>query len=281
MSDAGPTPADAAKVEKPRSVALSVGIGLVLAAIVIGSLVIGPIAFFVFASLVLVLAQAELYTVLKATGRTPAILLGLVCGGVLLVSTWQFGLQGLAVAATLPVPAILAWSLTVPSDEASSLVTSTLLGIFYGPLLAGFAVLILRAENGSALMVTFIGQVAVFDSAAYLFGRKIGRTKMAPVTSPKKSWEGFAAATVTVSVLSAIVVPMLTDLSVIAAVALGLLMSIVGPLGDLAESLVKRDLGVKDMGTLLPGHGGLFDRVDAIIFSAPFAWSVMRLAGIV
>jgi phosphatidate cytidylyltransferase len=156
-------------------------------------------------------------------------------------------------------------------------VASTYLGIVYGPFLAAFAVLILRGRDGLVLAPAFIGMTAIFDSGGYLVGRKLGRHAMAPKTSPKKSWEGFGAGVVVCVGLSVAVLPFVHPFTPWLALKLALVMCAASPFGDLAESLVKRDLGVKDMGTLMPGHGGLFDRIDSILFNAPVAYLVLRI----
>ncbi|HVL79961.1 MAG TPA: phosphatidate cytidylyltransferase [Actinomycetota bacterium] len=278
--DAAPQPPGAAAAaDRPRSLKAAVGFGIVLAVVVIASLLISPLTFFLFAAVVLLVAQAELYAVLKASGYAPAAMLGLVCGAVLLASTYVWGPLALALSLTLPVPLLLVWAVTVPVERVRSTIASTYLGVVYGPFLAGFAVLLLREEHGRALIVAFVGMTAVLDSGAYLVGRKLGRHRMAPRTSPKKSWEGFLGGSLITVGLSALVLPLFEPFDVSLAVRLAIVMSLVSPMGDLAESLVKRDLGVKDMGTLLPGHGGAFDRVDSIVYSAPVAYFVLVTLG--
>ena len=273
------TPGAAGSPERPRSVWMAVGTGLALAGLVIGTLVAGKVAFFYLALVVVLVAQAELYAVLKAAGHSPVAIVGLVCGAVILAGAFYRGAPALALGAVLPLPLLLLWGLTVPTERVRSVLSSTYLGVVYGPLLVGFAVLLLRGRDGLVLTATFVGMSAVHDAGAYLIGRKIGRRRMAPRTSPGKTWEGFAAGTVVMVGLSAAVLPLVHPFDVWLAVRLALVMSVTTPLGDLVESLVKRDLGVKDMGSLMPGHGGFFDRIDAIIFNAPVAYFVLRTLG--
>jgi phosphatidate cytidylyltransferase len=258
---------------------MAVATGLVLAALVVGTLVAGKIAFFVLAFVVVIIAQAELYAVLKAAGFSPVVLVGLICGGVILGGAYYRGTPALALGLVLPLPVLLLWGLTVPVDRVRSVLSSTYFGIVYGPLLIAFAVLLLRGPDGLVLTATVVGMSAMHDAGAYLIGRKIGRHKLAPHTSPGKTWEGWAAGTVVMVGLSAAVLPLIHPFDPWLAVRLALVMSVTTPLGDLVESLVKRDLGVKDMGSLIPGHGGFFDRIDAIIFNAPVAYYVLRTLG--
>jgi len=124
------------------------------------------------------------------------------------------------------------------------------------------------------ITATIVGMSAVHDAGAYLVGRKIGRHPMAPKTSPGKTWEGFASGTVVMVGLSCAVLPFIHPFDVLLALKLALVMSVSTPLGDLVESLLKRDLGVKDFGTLLPGHGGFLDRFDGLLFALPVAYYV-------
>ncbi len=272
-------PEAAGSADKPRSVGMAIATGLVLAALVVGTLVAGKVAFFVLAFIVVIIAQAELYAVLKAAGFSPVVLVGLICGGVILAGAYYRGTPALALGLVLPLPVLLLWGLTVPVDRVRSVLSSTYFGIIYGPLLVAFAVLLLRGPDGLVLTATVVGMSAMHDAGAYLIGRKIGRHKLAPRTSPAKTWEGWAAGTVVMVGLSAAVLPLIHPFNVWLAVRLALVMSVTTPLGDLVESLVKRDLGVKDMGSLIPGHGGFFDRIDAIIFNAPVAYYVLRTLG--
>ncbi len=270
-------PGAAGSADKPRSVFTAIGVGLLLAGIVIGTLLAGKFAFFVLAFVIVLLAQAELYAVLKAAGHSPVVVVGLICGTVLLFGTYQRGEPALALGVALPLPLLLLWSLTVPLDRARAVIGSTYFGIVYGPMLVGFAVLLLRGRDGLVLTATVLGMTAWHDTWAYLLGRKIGRHPMAKRTSPGKTWEGFVAGTLITIAASCAVLPLIHPFDVVLALKLSLLLSVTTPIGDLAESLVKRDLGVKDMGSLVPGHGGFFDRIDGIIFNAPIAYFVLRV----
>ena len=270
-------PGAAGAAGKQRSVGQAIGVGLLLGAIVLGTLVVGKIPFFVLAFVVVLLAQAELYAVLKAAGYAPVVVVGLLCGALLLIGAYQRGAPGLALAVTAPIPLLLLWSLTVPIDRARSIVGSTYFGIAYGPLLVGFAILLLRGPDGLVLTATVVGMSAFHDTGAYLLGRKIGRHPMAKRTSPGKTWEGFFAGTALTVVASCAVLPLIYPFDLLLALKLSLVMSVTTPIGDLAESLVKRDLGVKDMGDILPGHGGLLDRFDALLFVLPAVYYLSRI----
>jgi phosphatidate cytidylyltransferase len=276
-ANAARRPGAAGSADKPRSVFQAIGVGLLLAGIVVGTLLAGKTPFFVLAFLVVLLAQAELYAVLKAAGHSPIVVVGLICGAVLLIGTYQRGAPALALCVALPLPLLLLWSLTVPIDRARAVIGSTYFGIVYGPLLVGFAILLLRGPDGLVLTATVLGMTAWHDTWAYLLGRKVGRHPMARRTSPGKTWEGFLAGTLVTLAASCAVLPLIYPFDLLLALKLSLLLSFTTPIGDLAESLIKRDLGVKDMGSLVPGHGGFFDRIDGIIFNAPIAYFVLRV----
>lgn len=243
------------------------------------SVAAGPGVFYGVAVAVVTMAQAELYAVLRRSGRAPATLVGLVCGAVLMVGAYVRGPVALTLLVALPLPLLLAWALTTPVGKAPSVVASTFLGIVYGPFLAAFAGLLLREPHGVILVPAFIGVVALQDSGAYLVGRKLGRHPMSPRISPGKSWEGLLAGTVVAVGGATAVLPLFEPFGWRSAFALSLALCVAAPLGDLAESVVKRDLGVKDMGSIVPGHGGFFDRLDAILFAAPVAYLVLVVLG--
>jgi phosphatidate cytidylyltransferase len=137
--------------------------------------------------------------------------------------------------------------------------------------------LLAAPEDGAFRIIAWIVTVVASDIGGYAVGVLFGRHPMAPSISPKKSWEGFAGSVAACLVSGVLTVTLLLDGSVTAGLVLGASVVLAATLGDLVESLVKRDLGVKDMGSLLPGHGGIMDRLDSIALSAPVAWVVLTL----
>ena len=153
-------------------------------------------------------------------------------------------------------------------------------GIFaaaYLPFLAAFAVLMLSAANGPQRVLYFISLVVANDVGGYAAGVLWGKHPLAPSVSPKKSWEGFAGSAVLASTIGAVLMWAFFDGPLWAGVVIGLLTVASATLGDLSESLIKRDLGLKDMGSLLPGHGGLMDRLDSLLVAAPFVYGSLSL----
>jgi phosphatidate cytidylyltransferase len=147
----------------------------------------------------------------------------------------------------------------------------------YVPVLAAFAMLMLAESNGPDRIVVFILAVVLSDTGGYGAGVLWGRHRMAPRVSPKKSWEGFAGSVVLATVGSAVVWPLFLGALWWQGALFGAVVVVTATLGDLAESLIKRDLGIKDMGRLLPEHGGLMDRLDSLLPTAPVAALLLTL----
>jgi len=176
------------------------------------------------------------------------------------------------------------WYMAAPPkarDGALRNIAVTLLGIAYVPFLAGYAMILLAQQSmGQGLVLSVLGLTFLYDMAAFAVGSFYGKRPLAPTISPKKSWEGlFFGGTLVTLFVGAAVLPNIRPIepSLPTAIGLALVIVIFAPLGDLAESLIKRDLRVKDMGTLLPGHGGVLDRIDSALFVLPAAWYFLRL----
>jgi phosphatidate cytidylyltransferase len=147
----------------------------------------------------------------------------------------------------------------------------------YVPFLASFAVLMLEPADGPRRVTAFVIVTMCSDIGGYLVGVIFGRHPMAPSISPKKSWEGFVGSVLFCAAGGAAAVHYLLEDAYWKGVVLGLAAVVSATVGDLSESMIKRDLGIKDMGTLLPGHGGIMDRLDSLLLTAPVAWAVLTL----
>ena len=270
-----------------RNVPAALVSGILLGAAVLALLAINKGAFVVLAAAAILLAQAELYAVMRTRGLQPATLLGLVCGAFTFVGAYLHGegavLLGLALGVGLTVP----WYVAAPvatRKHTTANAAATLLGLVYVPFMASFAMLLLRypGEAGRNLFLAMLVLTVLYDVTAYAIGSIWGHRPLAPTVSPNKSWEGAIGATFIVLLVAVSLIPLFSPFSsefvgAGPAVGMALVIAIVAPLGDLVESAFKRDLGVKDMGSLLPGHGGMLDRVDAILFSAPAAYFLIRI----
>jgi phosphatidate cytidylyltransferase len=264
--------------------------GIVLAGVALVALLIGDGVFALVASVVALVAQGELYGVMVKHHRQPATAVGLVSGALVLAGAYYHGEAGLLSMLTLGVLATFLWFMTVPAPHRKDVVGNiglTLLGLLWIPVLASSLLIILTTFDTS-VVVAVIGLTFVFDTLAFLTGSVWGgsfiQRPLAPATSPKKSVEGLIVASLgTVIVSSAFVTafvnaaPGIFEDGRLNAVLLGLIVSLAATFGDLAESLVKRDVGVKDMGSVLPGHGGVLDRIDSLLFVAPAALLLLRI----
>lgn len=153
--------------------------------------------------------------------------------------------------------------------------------VVYVPLTLSFSVLLLaRKEDGSAWVLSFVVPVALIDTFGYLVGRKLGKHKLAPGVSPKKTWEGLAASIIAGLVSTTLLVWLVAGRPWYFGALLGGFLILAAVFGDLAESLIKRDLGVKDMSSLLPGHGGIMDRLDSMLPAALVTYVFVTFLGL-
>lgn len=157
---------------------------------------------------------------------------------------------------------------------------ATVLVIAYVPLLIGFATAMSNTEFGAERVLVMILLTAGNDTGGYFAGIFFGKHPMAPDISPKKSWEGMAGSLLTQALLGALLVPVLLPIEAWKGLLLGLVMSVTATIGDLAESAIKRDLGIKDMSQALPGHGGFMDRLDSLLINAVVAWAAFQWMGL-
>jgi phosphatidate cytidylyltransferase len=171
----------------------------------------------------------------------------------------------------------LVWRLKDGADGYLRDVTASIFTVAYIAMFAAFAVMLVVPEDGAFRVLVFLLGVVLSDTGGYAAGVFFGRHPMAPTISPKKSWEGFAGSMVAGMVGGALTVSLLIDGRWWQGVLFGAAMVITSTTGDLIESLIKRDLGIKDMGTLLPGHGGLMDRMDSLLPSAVVAWLLLHV----
>ncbi|WP_230208097.1 phosphatidate cytidylyltransferase [Microlunatus sp. Gsoil 973] len=173
--------------------------------------------------------------------------------------------------------AALAWRMRGGSQGFLVDASASLFLIAYVPLLGSFASLLLAGDRGIARVVTFILVVVCSDLGGYVAGVLFGRHPMAPVISPKKSWEGFVGSMVFATAAAVLMAVLGLKVDWWVGLVLGPLLVLVATVGDLVESLIKRDLGIKDMSSFLPGHGGVMDRLDSLLLAAPMAWLIMYL----
>ena len=260
----------ASRTAPGRSLSQAVVTALVLLGLIVVCAYGGRRWFFVLAAVVVLMAIFELLDALVQKGRRPSIILGLAGTLGMLGAAYTERFAWLAI--TLAVSTYLAFLLalrpsrgTTPASDAAW----TVLGLAWIGGGGAGVVSILVMDGGLSLLVASVLIVACDDIGAFFAGTSFGRHKMAPSISPAKSWEGFAGGIVTALAGGLLFASILDEMTVATGLALGTIAGLLAPVGDLVESLAKRELGIKDSGRLLPGHGGMLDRLDAIIFCCP------------
>ncbi|MGH2808551.1 MAG: phosphatidate cytidylyltransferase [Actinomycetota bacterium] len=261
-----------------RSLRQAVITAVILILLMIGCYLIGPIAFFVLAAAVVLTALFELLDALVQTGHHPNVVLGVLGGfGMMLVAFLE---RPVLIAVIVVASMYLAFLLALrPGRGRSSTsdVAWTMLALLWVGGGGAAAVAMLRLGSDPVLLlIGFVLITAVDDITAYFAGSSLGRHKMAPSISPAKSWEGAVGGAIGAIVAGAVFGLLFDDLGPVHGLAIGAIAAVLAPVGDLMESLAKREIGIKDSGRLLPGHGGLFDRLDAILFCAPAAFLYLR-----
>jgi phosphatidate cytidylyltransferase len=261
--------------------------GVVLAGVALAALLIGRGVFGVIASAVVLLAQGELFGVMVRHHRQPATAVGLVAGALMLGGAYFKGEGAVMAMFALGVVATFLWFMSGPATTRKDTAVNiglTILNMAWIPLLAGYLLITLKADDGTSLVVAVIGLTFVYDTAAFLSGSVWGgqffQRPLAPHVSPKKSIEGLIIGGLVTVVLSVTLVTSFVDVfedKRIEALLLGVVIAAAATFGDLAESLVKRDMGIKDMSSLLPGHGGVLDRIDSLLFVAPATFLLFRI----
>ncbi|MFL6272018.1 MAG: phosphatidate cytidylyltransferase [Actinomycetes bacterium] len=260
-----------------RNLPLAILTGLLLAGVLIGSLVLSRPAFVAFLLGIVTLALLELLTVLRARATRPARPVVLGVGALLVVGAYLEGPAALSFGLLAAILGAFGWYLVDRGrTEVTRNVAATVFAVVYVPFMAAHLSLVVdRADHYVGALIGYAVLVVVYDTAAYATGATIGRRPIAPQVSPNKSWEGAIGATVACLLAGAFLLPLWEPWTLASGLVLAALTCVVAPLGDLSESMLKRDLAVKDMGSILPGHGGVLDRVDALLFMAPVLYYVL------
>ena len=266
---------------KPRQgrdlvAATTVGVGLI--ALLALALVLPPSALTVLIGALLVAAYVELGRVLGDLSRPVHVDVLIVVTVALLAATQLLGARGQAIGLTVLVAAALLRSLAdrARTDVVGTVARTVLLGAWLGGL-ASYALLIRSLDGAVVLLVAVLGATAAGDIGAYAFGSWLGRRPIAPSVSPNKTWEGFVGGLIAAASLAAVVLPLDGTSSMLRGAVIGVAVGVAGFLGDLVASMLKRDLGVKDLGRLLPGHGGVLDRVDGLLLALPVGYALLVL----
>lgn len=265
-------------VRTGRNLPVAITSGLVLGALVFFSIFPNPQVFTLITSIAVLVGLRELNRAFAGKG-TKLALVPLAVGGVAMQPAAHFvGTEALVGVAALTAVVALAWRLRGGADGFVADASANLFTLVYLPfLLATWQLLASHPGDGQYWLVTFIVVTISSDIGGYFAGILLGRHKMAPVISPNKTWEGFGGSVVGCTVAGVLCVMLMLDGAWWVGVVLGLAVVLAATVGDLIESLFKRDLGVKDMGRFMPGHGGLMDRMDSLLIAGPVVWVVLSL----
>ncbi len=243
----------------------------------------GPVWFVSFVGVVMFLAVGEFYGASRKAGYTPIALVGLVGAVLVFVFGWKLGAYGIAATVGLSVVVLMLYYAIVPRQRPFENLSVTALGYIWVAALGAFVGPLVKADIWQQLLALIVLTVAAGDTGAFLVGRWLGRTRFAPVLSPNKTVEGLIGGTALTFVMAVGLssAPWFSD-----AITMNIALwtagtaAIAAPFGDLVESMVKRSIGVKDMGTILPGHGGVLDRVDSFLFVLPSIYAVYLWLGL-
>lgn len=272
---------EAAEQAASSDLTMRIGSAIVIFGLFLGSLILGGWWFSVFVILLMVVALGEFYATVRVRGYRPLALFGLL--GVAMMGIGAQMVGPLAIggwAAATAIGTVLFFSLT-PRRDALSNASVTVLGMAWTGMLS-FAILVADGPHPVSQILFVVIVIASNDIGGYFAGRSFGRRKLAPNVSPNKTVEGFIGGLLLAAVVAAVlaVFPPWAEIGLTRALVIAGLISIFAPLGDLAESMVKRNLGVKDMGSVLPGHGGMLDRVDGFLFAVPAIYVLFRGFGL-
>lgn len=195
----------------------------------------------------------------------------------LLGAAWIDGIAGLAIATAISFPILLIRLLLNGPEGFVGKATATTFTLLYLPFLAGFLILLATPSNGFQRVMTFVVLVGCNDTFGYFVGVLFGKHPLVPTISPKKTWEGLAGSVVFTIIGGCLAFHYIMNMHWWIGIIVGLMIVFTATCGDLIESAMKRDLSLKDMGTLLPGHGGMLDRLDSVVLSAPAMWLALEL----
>ncbi len=259
-----------------RKLGPSILVSLAILAVVFLTISFAPPLFAIFAWVAILLAGRELTKAYRAGGiDLPDIAISIAIT-LLLAAAWFGRVSGLAVAIAIAIPCVLVYILLRDPKDFVRKSTAAAFAIFYLAFLGGFILLLAHDKDGLARIFTLVVLVSCNDTFAYLFGVLIGKHPLAPQISPKKTWEGLIGSVIATTIGAALVFEFALDHNWWIGAAIGLGAVVTATCGDLIESAVKRDLSIKDMGTILPGHGGILDRIDSVLFTGPAVWFALE-----
>jgi phosphatidate cytidylyltransferase len=258
-----------------RDLPVAVAVGLGLGALFFATVYVYKPLFLGVIVLAIGLGMFEWVRAMATNDWNPPLIPLLIGSTAIVCVSYAVGRDEMTTAMLLTIPLMLAWRVWRGIDGLVADMAAGVLGLVYVGFLAGFAGLLLASHDGDRRTTCFIATVVASDVGGYAVGSVLGKHRIAPRISPKKSLEGLIGSVAMCAFIGWILCTQLLHTHWWQGVVFGLAVVTAATLGDLTMSMVKRDIGVKDMGTLLPGHGGALDRLDSLLASAPVAWAVL------
>ena len=260
-----------------RKLLPSIGVGLSLIGLVWFALSYQREIFAIVVAIAVVLGVREIVRAFAAHSITVSFN-GLALAAIgLSYATWNGGVAGLAIATAIAFPLLLIRALLQGPEGFVAKATGTTFALLYLPFLAGFLILLARPSTGFQRVMTFMVLVGCNDTFGYIVGVLLGKHPLVPKISPKKTWEGLAGSALFTVIGGCLAFKYIMDMHWWIGIVVGLMIVFTATCGDLIESAMKRDMSLKDMGSLLPGHGGMLDRLDSVVLSAPAMWLALEL----
>ncbi|MDE3227189.1 MAG: phosphatidate cytidylyltransferase [Acidobacteriota bacterium] len=260
-----------------RKLLPSIGVGLSLIGLVWFALSYQREIFAIVVAIAVVLGVREIVRAFAAHSITVSFN-GLALASIgLSYAAWNGGVAGLAIATAIAFPLLLIRALIQGPEGFVAKATGTTFALLYLPFLAGFLILLAIPSTGFQRVMTFMVLVGCNDTFGYIVGVLFGKHPLVPTISPKKTWEGLAGSTVFTVIGGCLAFNYIMDMHWWIGIIVGLMIVFTATCGDLIESAMKRDMSLKDMGSLLPGHGGMLDRLDSVVLSAPAMWLALEL----
>ena len=257
----------------------SIAVGLTLLGLVIASLAFQRVLFLPLAIAAIIRGVWELGQALDRANIEISVPTISFCAVAIMTSAWVKDITGLAVATAISIPFLLISGLPKGHHNFVKNATATVFATIYLPFLAGFLIVMAKPDDGLARVMTFVIVVGCNDTFGYIFGVLLGKHKLAPAISPKKTWEGLIGSLIFSILGGGLMLSLLFEKHWLVGAAIGIAAVFTATCGDLIESAIKRDLDLKDMGAILPGHGGMLDRLDSVLLSAPIIWAILTLVG--
>ncbi|WLP86896.1 phosphatidate cytidylyltransferase [Corynebacterium stationis] len=268
-----------------RNLPVAIGVGIGLGALVIFAMWVGQLAWYIVVAAAVAVAMWEVLTRLREHSYHLPRTLMILGGQAMVWSSWPLETKGLMAVYVISVLALMFGRLFHNGRHRPPInyLRDTSVGVFvltWIPMFGSFAAMLSATSQGAATILVFMLCVVASDTGGYITGVMFGSHPMAPAVSPKKSWEGFAGSIVFGMVTGALSIHFLLEREAWVGAIMGLGLVVCASLGDLVESQFKRELGIKDMSNILPGHGGLMDRLDGMLPAAMVTWVAISFLGV-